>query len=231
MDGEDKNYQKQQTIKKFIDIKEASKICSMHPHTLRKYADEGKIKCYKTPGGKRKFDRESLEKYCNPSIIDEEIPKTDRINFIYARVSSKKQLDDLARQIDFIRGKRKEYDSYTVISDIASGINFKRKGLETILDACLQRTIGELVIAHRDRLCRFGYELIKLFIEKCGGKITVLDDERNKSSEQELSEDLLSIIHIYSCKQMGKRSYKVKQLLKSTESEIKAENTSEESIG
>ena len=57
MDGEDKNYQKQQTIKKFIDIKEASKICSMHPHTLRKYADEGKIKCYKTPGGKRKVLR------------------------------------------------------------------------------------------------------------------------------------------------------------------------------
>ena len=219
------------TLKKFIDISEASKICSLHPHTIRRYADEGKIKCYKTPGGKRKFDRESLEKYCNPSSFVEEVPKTDRINYLYARVSSKKQLDDLARQIDFIRGKRQEYDSYTTLSDVASGINFKRKGLETILDACLQRTIGELVIAHRDRLCRFGYELLKLLVDKSGGTIIVLDDERNKSTEQELSEDLLSIIHIYSCKQMGKRSYRNKQLLKITESQVEAETTPEESTG
>jgi predicted site-specific integrase-resolvase len=120
-------------------------------------------------------------------------------------------MDDLERQVDFIRTRRTEYNTYTTLSDVASGINFKRKGLETILDSCIQGTIGELVIAHRDRLCRFGFELIRLFVEKSGGKITVLDDERNKSSEQELSEDLLSIIHIYSCRQMGKRSYKNKQ--------------------
>ena len=97
------------------------------------------------------------------------------------------------------------------ISDIASGINFKRKGLQTILDSCIQGVIGEVIVAHRDRLSRFGFDLIKLIIEKAGGTITVIDDTQHKSTEQELAEDLLSIIHIYSCKQMGKRSYKTKQ--------------------
>jgi predicted site-specific integrase-resolvase len=103
---------------------------------------------------------------------------------------------------------------------VASGINFKRKGLQTLLDACLSKTIGEIIVAHKDRLCRFGFDLIKLIVTKSGGTITVINDSENKSSEQELSEDLLSIIHIYSCKQMGKRSYKSKQNIKNNESSI-----------
>jgi predicted site-specific integrase-resolvase len=147
---------------------------------------------------------------CNNDDVNDKINKNTKQNYIYTRVSSKKQSDDLSRQIEFIKNKRPEYSSYISISDIASGINFKRKGLSTILDASLQGTVGEIIVAHRDRLCRFGFDLIKLIIEKQGGKITVLDDEQNKSSEQELSEDLLSIIHIYSYRQMGKRSYKTK---------------------
>jgi predicted site-specific integrase-resolvase len=131
-----------------------------------------------------------------------------KINYIYTRVSSRKQSDDLERQIEFIKSQKPEYNiSYKLISDIGSGINFKRQGLITILDTCLQNNIGEVVIAHKDRLSRFGFDLIKLIIEKAGGKITIINDERNKSTEQELAEDLLSIIHIYSCRQMGKRKY------------------------
>jgi predicted site-specific integrase-resolvase len=91
-------------------------------------------------------------------------------------------MDDLSRQLEYI--KRPEYTSYTVITDIASGINFKRKGLSTILDACLQNNIGELVIAHRDRLCRFGFELIEQLVSKAGGTIKVLESDNHKSQEQ-----------------------------------------------
>jgi predicted site-specific integrase-resolvase len=114
-------------------------------------------------------------------------------------------LDDLSRQLEFL--SKPEYSSYTVITDIASGINFKRKGLATLLDACLQRRIGNLVVAHKDRLCRFGFDLIQQLVTKAGGKIIVLEDSTDKTSEQELAEDLLSIIHVFSCRQMGKRSY------------------------
>ena len=203
-----------ETRDRYIRVAEASRISCMHPHTLRKYANEGKIKSFTTPSGQKRFDRQDLEKLVNSCIHIEEIKeikqtyKNDKINYLYARVSSKKQMDDLERQIKYIKERRPEYNTYTTLSDIASGINFKRKGLETILDSCIQGTIGEVVIAHRDRLCRFGFELINIIVEKSGGKIIILDDNQQKSTEHELSEDLLSIIHIYSCEQMGKRSYK-----------------------
>ena len=165
----------------YISIREASIITGINPQTLRKLGDENKIKCYKTLSGQRKFDKAYLEKMCNNDDVNDKINENTKQNYIYTRVSSKKQSDDLSRQIEFIKNKRPEYSSYISISDIASGINFKRKGLSTILDASLQGTVGEIIIAHRDRLCRFGFDLIKLIIEKQGGKITVLDDEQNKS--------------------------------------------------
>ena len=185
--------------------------------TIRKYGDQAKIKCYKTPSGHRRFNKQDLERLCGCTHDDNQVPKIEKKNFIYTRVSSKNQLDDLSRQVAYIEQRRtpEEYASFTTLKDIASGIDFKRKGLQTILDACLQGTIGEVVIAHRDRLSRFGFELIEIIVDKAGGKITILDDEQNQSaanSEQELAEDLLSIIHIYSCRQMGtRRSYKTKQ--------------------
>lgn len=191
----------------FIPIREASRLSGLCPQTLRTHADSGKIKCYTTTGGQRRFDKHSLEEMCNTTSSSEKTNNFKKENFLYSRVSSKKQEDDLLRQISFLKSRRPEYASYQSISDIASGLNFKRKGLSTILDACVQNTIGEVVVAHKDRLSRFGFDLIKLIVTKAGGKIIVIDDENNNTSEQELSEDLLSIVHIYSCRQMGKRSY------------------------
>lgn len=194
----------------YITINRAVKICGLSSQTIRKLGDTEKIKCFKTPSGHRRFNKHDLEAFCTSGTPNKKAPKSKRINYLYARVSSKKQLDDLSRQIEYLQSRKSEYSSYTSLSDIGSGINFKRKGLQTILDSCVQRTIGEVIVAHRDRLSRFGFELIQLIVEKSGGKVIVLDDEQNKSTEQELAEDLLSIVHIYSCKQMG-RSYKSKQ--------------------
>jgi putative resolvase len=212
--------------KTYVSINEASKISGLSFQTIRKLGDTYEIKCYKTPSKHRRFDKQDLEKFCNSKFADEQIPNYTKNNYIYTRISSKKQLDDLSRQIEYIKQRRAEYASYTFISDVASGINFKRKGLQTILDSCIQGVIGEVVIAHRDRLSRFGFDLVKIIIEKAGGTITILDDEKNKSSEQELAEDLLSIVHIYSCRQMGKRSYKSKQQAKSIENKDEADDSS-----
>jgi hypothetical protein len=92
----------------------------------------------------------------------------------------------------------------------------------------MQGTIGELVVAHRDRLCRFGFELIEYIVEKSGGKITVLEHDSNKSSEQELAEDLLSIVHVFSCRQMGKRTY-TNRAVKSPTNQAETVSESEES--
>lgn len=184
----------------FISIREAVAITGLCNQTLRKLADQNKIKTYKTMSGQRKFDKKSLQEMCNPSVIVSTNEDNTKQNFIYTRVSSKNQLDDISRQIEFIKTKNTEYNLYTIISDVGSGINFKRKGLSTILECCMKQNIGNIVITHKDRLSRFGFDLIDIIVQKSGGKIIIIDDEKNKSTEQELSEDLLSIVHIYSCK-------------------------------
>ena len=196
--------------KKFLAIREAAAFTGMGQGFLRKSYQDGVIKGYTTPAGQRRFCVQSLREFCELSKRVKEEPK--KINFLYSRVSSKKQYDDLERQVEFLQTWATNTGiEYNVIKDIGSGINFKRKGLQTILDSCLQGVIGNVAVAHRDRLSRFGFDLIESIVNKAGGKITVINDSGNKSSEQELAEDLLSIVHIYSCRQMGKRSYKGKQ--------------------
>lgn len=198
---------KNEKEKNFLPIRDAEIFTGVKQQTLRKLFEENILKGYKTESGQRMFARKSLCEFCNINERQEN-ETNERANILYARVSSKKQSNDLDRQIEFIRSAKPEYINYRVVTDIASGINFKRKGLLDILERSIHGVVGEVVVAHKDRMSRFGFDLIKTIIEKAGGKVTVIDDEKQKSGEQELAEDLLSIIHIYSCKQMGKRNYK-----------------------
>lgn len=204
--------------KAFVSVGDASIITGLDKQTIRKLVDTAQITGYKTPSGQRRIDRTSLQKLCYTGTDGESQQVCKKQNFLYTRVSTKKQMDDLSRQVEYV--KRPEYSDYTIIQDVGSGINFKRKGLSSILDACVQRTIGDVVVAHRDRLSRFAFDLIELIIKKSGGTLTVLDNDGNKSSESELSEDLLSIIHIFNCRQMGKRSYKTRQIKDNQDKDI-----------
>ncbi len=209
--------------RKFISIGEASVFTGLSQETLRRYFKQGKVNGFTSAGGQRRFEVENLKELCSKNLQSvqnnemgderaERRAKKEKRNIIYARVSSKKQADDLERQIQFIKEEitkqGKSVDDFELISDIGSGVNFNKKGTNILLDYALSRTIGEVIIANRDRLSRFGFDLFKAIIIKSGGKLTVINDIQSKSSEQELAEDLLSIVHIFSCKQMGKRSYK-----------------------
>jgi len=197
---------KETNAPRFLSIKEASILTGIGHQALRTYADAGSIESYRTPSGQRKFSYNSLQKMCYSSLSDPKVePINVRQNYLYARVSSKKQLDDLSRQVEALRSNSSEYSSYRILQDVSSGINFKRKALQIILDSCLQGTIGTVIVAHRDCLCRFNFELLEILINKAGGKIIVLDNQEHKSSETELADDLLSIVHVYSCRQMGRR--------------------------
>jgi len=196
-----------QAEKRFVTVGEAARLTGLEIQTVRKMADQASLVCYKTPSGQRRIDIHSIQKFCSNVVHDKEKQIIQKQNFIYARVSTKKQVDDLSRQVEYIYSSTTEFSSYRTITDIASGLNFKRKGLATILEACLQGSIGEVVVAHRDRLCRFGFDFIEQLVTKAGGTIKVINDSNDKTSEQELTEDLLSIIHVFSCRQMGKRSY------------------------
>ncbi len=185
----------------YVKIGEAEKITGLKPSTLRKYADTNKIESYRTPTGQRMYNKQGLHDLSYGNTDAQEKTK-----IIYCRVSTKKQSDDLERQINFMRSK---YPSHTLITDIGSGINWKRKGLKTILEQVLLGNVEEIVVAHRDRLSRFAFELIELICMQKDTRIVVLDKETAHSSEQELSEDILSIITVFAARNNGKRKYKV----------------------
>lgn len=177
----------------FVPTRKAVDLLGLHPNTLRRFADEQKINSIRTPGGMRLYDVESYLRSNSASTF-----------ICYCRVSSSKQKDDLNRQIK----KLKElYPQAEVIQDIASGLNFKRKGLLSLLERLNQGHKLSIVVAHKDRLARFGFDLIEFLVKQNGGEIVVLDSDLGKSKESELTEDLLAILHHFSCRMHGQRSH------------------------
>jgi putative resolvase len=177
---------------KYYTSREAAKAIGVHPNTLRKMADSGKIEIIRI-SGQRRYDVESyLGEHCKADTV------------CYCRVSSHKQRDDLARQISYMQEK---YPGAEIVKDIGSGLNFKRKGLKTLLERAMRGDKLKVVVAHRDRIARFGYELVRHVIEFNGGELLVLSED-NLSPETELTSDLLNIVHIFSCRMHGLRNYK-----------------------
>lgn len=177
----------------YVPLRKAVEFLGLSPNTLRKYADEGKIESIKNAAGQRLYD---VESYARGDSI-----RTATV--CYCRVSSSKQRDDLNRQVAYMQSL---YPEAEVIRDIGSGLNFKRKGLRSLLDRLLRGDKLTLVVACRDRLARFGFELIEYLVEQNGGSVVVLD-QTVYCSNSELTQDLLSILHIFSGRMHGLRKY------------------------
>lgn len=177
-----------------VKTKKACQILGVHPNTLRTWAKEGKINYVRQPSGNRMYDVDEFLKRGTPQQKDK---------YIYARVSSKNQKDDLSNQIKFLRER---YPAHKLIEDYGSGLNFKRKGFNALLEQILSGNVEEIVISHRDRLCRFGFEFIRNIASKYDCKFVVLDNTQ-LSPEEELVRDLISIIHVFSCRIYGLRKY------------------------
>jgi len=122
----------------------------------------------------------------------------------YCRVSSTKQKEDLQRQIEYVTAK---YPGKELIKDVGSGVNFKRNGLNALLERAMSGEQLEIVVAYKDRLARFGYDLIERVITRAGGRIVVLN-EVSLSPSEELTQDLLTILHVFSCRLCGIRKYR-----------------------
>ncbi len=159
--------------------------------TLRRWELEGKLRSIKTAGGHRRY-----------LFPQETLPEQRKI--IYARVSSRKQENDLKHQVEYLKSR---FPDYEVITDIGSGINFKRKGLQTILDILFKRNLQELVVAHKDRLCRFGFDLFEYMFKQHGSVLTILERDNTKGPINEFAEDILSIITVFTARYYGTRKY------------------------
>ena len=174
----------------------AASELGVHPNTLRNWANEGKIKVVKTATGQRRYDLSTL-------VFDDTESERVGARICYCRVSSAKQRDDLDRQSARMHDL---FPTHELVTDVGSGLNFKRKGFISILERAMRGDVQELVVAHRDRLCRFGFDLVEWIISKNGGRILVLDNPE-VSPYTELTQDLLSILHVFSCRLHGLRKY------------------------
>ena len=177
----------------YVPSRKACLELGVHANTLRRWADEGKIRYIRTAGGKRLYDCSSIEE-----------SSSTKKNYCYCRVSSSKQKDDLERQVSFMSER---FPDHTILKDVGSGLNFKRKQLLFLLEECAMGRVGEVVVAYRDRLCRFGFELLEWFFSKNSVKLVVLE-QQELSPQQELVADLLSVITVFSCRVHGLRKHR-----------------------
>ena len=181
----------------YLSAREAGRILDYTPEHLRRLANAGKIDYIRTKGGQRRY---------NVQAFIEDKSESTLTTVCYCRVSSTKQRDDLERQVAYMRSI---YPDAEIVRDIGSGLNFKRKGLKTLLDRLHQGDKLQVVVAHRDRLARFGIEIIQYLVEQNGGELVVLDNKCH-SPEAELTPDLLSILHVFSCRMHGLKKYRDK---------------------
>ncbi|MFB2972021.1 IS607 family transposase [Aerosakkonema sp. BLCC-F183] len=179
---------------KYVTPKEAAKQLGVHFRTLSRWEKEGKIQAIKTPSGQRRYD---VQSYTAKS-------GSVRSTVIYARVSSRAQQADLNRQIAAISHL---YPDAEIVSEVGGGLNFKRKRLLALLERVMQGTVGRIVVAHKDRLARFGFDFYEWFCSQYGCSILVLN-ETNLSPETEMVEDILAILHCFSSRLSGLRKYK-----------------------
>ncbi len=179
---------------------EAAKLLGVSVHTLRYWDRHGQIRSIRTPSGQRRYD---INSYYEINMQDAPVARTRTI-VAYSRVSSHRQKADLDRQIAAIKCL---YPDADIITDIASGLNYRRKGLLALLERVRKGNVATIVVAHKDRLTRFGFELIKWWCEQDNCSIVVLNQD-GLSPEREMVEDILAIIHIFSCRLYGLRKYK-----------------------
>ena len=188
-------------------IKEASELLGVSVSTLRRWESEGKITSTKTSGGHRRYTVDDLSK------THRKISQNKRITIAYCRVSSSDQKNDLIRQVDNVskfciaRGY-----SFKVIEDLGSGLNYNKKGLKELINLIQTNTVERVVINYKDRLLRFGFEILEQVCDFHNVEIEIVNHSEDKTYEQELVEDILSIITVFSSRLYGSRSEKTKKV-------------------
>ena len=190
----------------YYKISTAANILGVSTSCLRRWDNEGRVTSWRSPGGHRFFDIASIRE-CD--VANERSKHVDT-TILYSRVSSSKQRDDLQRQQCYLRehytDKCPGSSNVIEISDVASGLNFKRSGLLRVLGSIKEGCVSKVVVASRDRLARFGFELIEWLCGQYGAKVVVLNDD-DSTPEEELGKDLMSIVQVYCCRWNGCRRY------------------------
>jgi len=202
----------------WVSHREARDFYGVSDSTIRRWAKTNKIIFKRTPSNQHTYfiPKETCQTY--QKTIEQ---NTNIQNYVYCRVSSSKQKDDLNRQIEFLSSK---YPDYKIIKDIGSGLNYKRPGLLKLLEESNKGRVGQVIVASKDRLCIFGFELIEWLFLQNDTKLMVLE-HIDKTQQQEFTEDILAILQVFACRWNGKRKYINKEQKNKNSSNISSEKT------
>ncbi len=194
--------------KKYLSIGETSVLLGVSVSTLRRWESDNKLKpSYRTLGNHRRYEL-AVVLNLNQSSKTRPIKK----NICYARVSGHDQKQDLQRQEYRLKKHCVDNDiSYQLISDLGSGMNYNKRGLKKLILLLLSGQIQRLILVHKDRLLRFGSELIFSLCEVYGTEVIIIEEEKKLSFEQELVASFIEIITVFSAKLYGRRSHKNKK--------------------
>ena len=191
-----------------ISIGKAAKELGVSCKTLRRWEATGKIASERTPKGHRRYDVTKLQ-----SIIPRKTFE-DRKTIAYARVSSHDQKEALARQVIVLESYCANHGwTFEVFQDLGSGLNYGKKGLRKLIKEICSGRVQRLVITHKDRLLRFGAELIFTLCEQFGAEVVILNSSEDSSFEDDLVQDVLEIITVFSARLYGARSRKNEKLV------------------
>lgn len=190
-------------VKEILKPKDVSKLLNVSTRTLVRWDVSGKLKAKRTPTNRRYYTYDQIDHILHPTK-----EANIRKNIAYTRVSTRNQQDDLKNQQhlieSFVLSKGITIDEY--ITDIGSGLNYKRKKWNQLLDDVMDYKIQNIYVTYQDRFIRFGFDWFQRFCNRFGTKIVVLNAKTTSPSE-ELTEDLISIIHVFSCRLYGLRKY------------------------
>jgi predicted site-specific integrase-resolvase len=207
-------------LRRFVPIGEAAKALGVSIATLRRWEESGKLaegSVERTEGGQRRYDL---------AVIRPEMFRAspgERKTIAYARVSSHDQKDDLDRQEKALELYCATQGwSFEIVSDLGSGMNYRKKGLKKLLDDIVEQRVGRLVITHKDRLLRFGAELVFSICEARGVEVVIINQGEDASFEEDLAKDVLEIITVFSARLYGARSRKNQKLLDGVRAAVEA---------
>jgi putative resolvase len=193
-------------MEKLYTLKEAKKLLGITTKTIQRWDKEGKIRVVRTIGGRRRIPESEIKRILGV--------KEERVVVGYARVSSTTQKDDLERQKQLIHSyaKDKGYGEIQILSDVGSGLNENRKNFLKLLEAVAERKVSRVIVVYEDRLTRFGFETLRKMFHVFGTEIEVINS-KEKTPQEELVEDLITIVSHFAGKLYGMRSYKYKELV------------------
>lgn len=185
-------------------ISEFARRIGRSASTVRRWERDGIIKSKRLPSGHRYFDESDVRSILGTS-------QGKRLVVVYCRVSSNGQKEDLQSQIaameNYCLASGIAVDEW--IHEVGGGMNFKRKQFLSLVDRISDGEIGRLIVAHKDRLVRFGFDLLDHMAKRNACTVEVVNQE-SLSPPEEMTEDLLSIVHTFSCRLYGMRQYRRK---------------------